>query len=149
MYLIFLYLRIHDNSLTIPLPSVARVGLVAERLDARSPVGCHFLIVVPYSSYLTESFILLSIHKGGVGRIYSQSKGCGQGKIFSGAPCFAPPIKNPGGATDHKHYLSQYGQRNFGEFAIFLSLPQCNIPIPCNSIVDRVLLYFCTWFLLY
>ena len=36
----------------------------------------------------------------------------------------------------HKHYLSQYGQRDFGEFAIFLSLPQCNIPIPCNSIVE-------------
>ena len=58
-----------------------------QRLDARSPVGRYFLIEVPYSCYLTDSFILMSIHKRGVGRIYSQSRGRGPRKIFwGGAP---------------------------------------------------------------
>ena len=62
---------------------VASVGLVAKRLDA--PVGRHFLIAVPYSCYLTKSFISLSIHKRGVGRIYSQSRGVAKEKIFWGS----------------------------------------------------------------
>ena len=50
-------------------------------------------------------FILVSAYVGGVGNVYSQSRGRGQ-KKFSGAPSqtptfFAPPpIKIPGGATD-------------------------------------------------
>ena len=88
---------------------VASVGLVAKRLDA--PVGRHFLIAVPYSCYLTKSFISLSIHKRGTGRIYSQSRGCGQGKIFLGLrprppSSFAPPIKYPGGATGNASFSS-------------------------------------------
>ena len=51
--------------------------------------------------------ILISAYEGGVGHVYSQSRGCGQRKIFwGGAPdpdlfC-PPPIKIPGGATDER-----------------------------------------------
>ena len=50
-------------------------------------------------------FILISAYEGGVGHVYSQSRGRGKRKIFSGgAPdpdifCPPPPIKIPGGAT--------------------------------------------------
>ena len=48
-------------------------------------------------------FILISVYEGGVGHVYSQSRGRGQRKIFWGsAPdpnIFCPPIKVPGGAT--------------------------------------------------
>ena len=53
----------------------------------------------------SRSFILISAYEGGVGHVYSQSRGRGQRKIFwGGAPdpdptSFAPLIKIPGGAT--------------------------------------------------
>ena len=51
-------------------------------------------------------FILISAYEGGVGHVYSQSRGRGQRKIFwGGAPDpedFCPPIKIPGGATEKK-----------------------------------------------
>ena len=47
-------------------------------------------------------FILILAYDGGVGHVYSQSRGRGQRKIFWGsAPdpnIFCPPIKFPGGA---------------------------------------------------
>ena len=80
-----------------------------QRLDARSPVGHHFLIVVivvPYSSYLPNSLVLMSIHKWGVGRIYSQSRGRGRRKRLTS--CFASPMKNPGGAiAAFKKFVTQ------------------------------------------
>ena len=104
MYFIFLDLRVHDNSFTIPLSS-------GKCWIGRKKVGRHFLIAVPYSCYLTKSFISLSIHKRGTGRIYSQSRGCGQGKNFLGLrprppSSFAPPIKYPGGATEYSSFHS-------------------------------------------
>ena len=82
-----------------------------QKLDARSPVGRHFLIVVPYSYYLIDSFILMSIHKRSVSRIYSQSRGRGPRENFLGSQTpffFAPAIKNPGGATDVKNGESSW-----------------------------------------
>ena len=51
-----------------------------------------------------DLFILTSAYEGGVGHVYSQSRGRGQRKISRAPPqtpkFFAPPpIKIPGGAT--------------------------------------------------
>ena len=78
-----------------------------QRLDARSPFGRHFLIVdsvVPYSCCLTDSFNLyFSPLKRALVASIAKVEGVVREK-FSGAPPqtpshFAPPIKNPGGAT--------------------------------------------------
>ena len=80
-----------------------------QRLDARSPVGRHSLIVdsvVPYSCCLTDSLNLyFSPLKRALVASIAKVKGVVQEK-FSGAPpqtlsYFAPPIKNPGGATGY------------------------------------------------
>ena len=89
IYFIFLNLRVHDNFFDNSITEWRMLDwsqkfLGIKRLDARSPVGRHFLFVVPNSCYSTNSFILRSIHKRGVGRIYSQSRGRGPRENFLG-----------------------------------------------------------------
>ena len=65
-YFIFLNLRVHDGLVTDFMTEWRAVNwsmnyLGIQRLDARSPVGRHFLIVnsvVPYLCCLTDSFNL-------------------------------------------------------------------------------------------
>ena len=56
-----------------------------QRLDARSPVGRHFLIVVPYSCYLKDSFILRQFMKGALVGFTAKVEGVVQEKIFWGS----------------------------------------------------------------
>ena len=72
-----------------------------QTLDARSPVGRHFLIVdsvAPYSCCLTDSFNLyFSPLKRALVASIAKVEGVVQEKFSPSY--FDPPIKNPGGAT--------------------------------------------------